>query len=458
MSIEQFKPFVERRRVRQPDPRWSVLWMTRMFEFWSLPPHATATITGDRLIGFLKAMRSRGVPTWQRHQTAVAASRYQQMLTNGDVDDEIREIIRLLAEKYESERKGHPEAAKNETHFPADEPESITRMRQTLRRRRYKFDTEKAYVGWVKRLLDSNRGRDVSAMGEIEVRRFLSDLVMNTEGGVSGNTLKQARSAFLFFFQETLGRELGVLEYGQATKPSKLPVVLTVSEIKSLRAQLTGTALLMVDLMYGAGLRHKECRRLRIKDVQIDEGTIVVRDGKGEKDRITVLPAHARERVIEQIECCRRGHLYDLEAGEGEVFLPDALARKYPNEARKFGWQWMFPSPRTRRDPRTGRHWRHHLSDDFLAKSFSRALAATGCVKNAVPHTLRHSFATHLMESGADIRTVQELMGHADVKTTMIYLHVMNRPGLSVVSPLDRMQAERVPAQADETAVAIRPK
>lgn len=458
MPIEPFKAFVERRRVRQPDPKWSVLWITRMFEFWSLTPDATATITGERLIGFLKAMRGRGVVTWQRHQAAVAAGRYQQMLTDGDIDRDIREIIRLLAERCESERKGNPTAAENETHYPDDEHESITQMRQTLRRRRYKFDTEKAYVGWVKRLLACNSGRDVAAMGETEVRRFLSDLVMTTDGGVSANTLKQARSAFLFFFQETLGRQLGILETGEATKPSKLPVVLTVGEVKSLRSQLTGTPLLMVDLMYGAGLRHKECRRLRIKDLQIDEGTIVVRDGKGEKDRITVLPAHTRQRVIEQIELCRRGHLHDLEAGEGEVFLPDALARKYPNESRKFGWQWLFPSPRTRRDPRSGRHWRHHLSDDFLAKAFARALAATGCVKNAVPHTLRHSFATHLMESGADIRTVQELMGHADVKTTMIYLHVMNRPGLSVISPLDRMQEENASFKVDEMDAAVRPK
>lgn len=458
MSIVSFKAFVERRRVLHPDPRWSVLWVARMFEFWSLSPEATAVITGEQLINFLKAMRDSGVQTWQRHQAAVAAGRYQQMVADGELDQEIREIIRVLAERSQWERKGDPAAAANENHYPADEHETITRMRQTLRRRRYKFDTEKAYVGWVKRLIDANRGSEVSAMGQIEVRRFLSELVMNTAGGVADSTLKQARSAFLFFFQETLGRELGILETGEATKPSKLPVVLTVSEVKSLREQLTGMPLLMFDLMYGAGLRHKECRRLRIKDLQIDEGTIVVRNGKGEKDRITVFPAQARQRVIEQIECCRRRHLRDLEAGEGEVFLPDALARKYPNESRKFGWQWLFPSPRTRQDPRSGRHWRHHVSDDYLAKSFSRALAATGCVKNAVPHTLRHSFATHLLESGSDIRTVQELMGHADVKTTMIYLHVMNRPGVSVISPLDRMQDEVSPSTDGEPVRSIHPR
>lgn len=173
--------------------------------------------------------------------------------------------------------------------------------------------------------------------------------------------------------------------------------------------------------------------------MQIDEGTILVRDGKGEKDRITVLPRHVRGEILEQIEACRRRHRRDLEMGEGEVFLPDALARKYPNEARKFGWQWLFASSRTRMDPRSGKYWRHHVSEDFLAKPFSKALAATGCAKNAVPHSLRHSFATHLLESGSDIRTVQELMGHADVSTTMTYLHVMNRPGIAVTSPLDRM-------------------
>ena len=169
---------------------------------------------------------------------------------------------------------------------------------------------------------------------------------------------------------------------------------------------------------------------------------ILVRDGKGEKDRVTVLPDRIRQDLVEQMEPCRKRHQRDLEMGNGEVFLPDALKQKYPNESKKFGWQWLFPSSRTRMNPRTGHIHRHHVSEDFFAKPFAKAMKESGIVKNAVPHTLRHSFATHLLEDGTDIRTVQELMGHSDVKTTMIYLHVMNKPGLAVNSPLDSLEEE----------------
>ena len=213
------------------------------------------------------------------------------------------------------------------------------------------------------------------------------------------------------FFKQVFQRELSFLEHGQATKPRKLPVVLNHQEILSIRRGLIGTPGLMFDVIYGSGLRHKECRRLRIKDVQIDDGTILVRNGKGKKDRITVLPTRLRTALIERIEWCRTQHRCELQLGYGEVFLPDALARKYPSQTHAFRWQWLFPASRHRMDPRTGKKWRHHVSERYFGKAFAKALENSGCTKNATPHTLRHSFATHLLESGSDIRTVQETVG-----------------------------------------------
>ena len=191
--------------------------------------------------------------------------------------------------------------------------------------------------------------------------------------------------------------------------------------------------------MYGSGLRHKECRRLRVKDVAFDQGHIVVRNGKGDQDRITVLPQCCVPELQRQIEAVRHLHQRDLRRGYGKVYLPHALARKYPNANREFGWQWVFPSPKFSKDPRSGQVWRHHISESVFANNFKRALMNAKIHKNAVPHSLRHSFATHLLEGGSDIRTVQELLGHKDVSTTMIYLHVMNRPGIAVTSPADSL-------------------
>ncbi len=439
MSLERFRTHLaQMSSVKYPDLEWSLRWMKRAFEFFRIPLDQDLKLDSQQLIRFLVAMKSNGVPTWQRHQAAVSVGRYQKML-DGAIESGVLEVIKKLADLAMSERNGDAEAAAREASYPNNELPIVTETRKTLRRRRYKYDTEKAYVGWIQRFLSHYPQREVASLGEPEIRRFLNELVMQPEGGVAASTLKQAKSALLFLFQQVLGRELAFLDHGEATKPAKLPVVLTPTEIASVRAHMNGLQRLMFDLMYGGGLRHKECRRLRIKDMQIDEGTILVRDGKGEKDRITVLPSYVRQTVIEQIEQCRRRHQHDLEMGSGQVFLPDALAKKYPNESKKFGWQWLFPSSRVRTDPRSAQVWRHHVSEDFLAKAFARALYRSGCVKNAVPHTLRHSFATHLLEAGADIRTVQELLGHTDVKTTMVYLHVMNRPGLAVVSPLDRL-------------------
>ena len=438
MSLARFESYARELRFQNPDPGWSIRWLKRLFEFHRVPVGGELAVNEQRLIEFLQHIKQNGAETWQRHQAAVVASRYQEMIS-GVTDPAIDQVVKTLLLRAKGERYGDAAAAKREQNFPENEPPLITELRKSLRLSRYKYDTEKAYVGWVKRLYLAYPDDDIATLPESLLREFLASLVTNPAGGVAESTLKQAKSAILFLYQKVLQRELGFLEHGAATKPKKLPVVLSVAEIQEIRRHMKGTSLLMFDLMYGAGLRSKECRRLRIKDIQLDEGTILVRNGKGEKDRITVLPSNVRERVIEQIEQCRQQHLLDLEAGEGEVFMPDALARKYPNESRKFGWQWLFPSPRLRIDPRSGRRWRHHVSEDYLGKRFADALQASGCVKNAVPHTLRHSFATHLLETGTDIRTVQELMGHADIKTTMIYLHVMNKPGLGVTSPFDRL-------------------
>jgi len=259
------------------------------------------------------------------------------------------------------------------------------------------------------------------------------------DGNVTAGTLKQAKCALLFLYQIVLGRELGFLDVGRASKSERLPVVLSRQEIAKLLPEFKGLRQLMFLVMYGAGLRHRECRRLRVKDVCFDEGHLVVRSGKGDQDRITVLPERCREALREQIENVRRLHERDLNDGFGAVYLPHALERKYPNENREFGWQWVFPSHQMAKDPRSGKIRRHHVSEDFFGGFFKRAADRVGIAKSAVPHSLRHSFATHLLEDGADIRTVQELLGHKDVRTTMIYLHVMNKPGLAVKSPVDAL-------------------
>lgn len=257
------------------------------------------------------------------------------------------------------------------------------------------------------------------------------------EGQVTAGTQDQAKCALLFLYQQVLSRELAFLDVTKASKSERLPVVLSREEIARVLPEFTGLGRLMFLIMYGAGLRHKECRRIRIKDVCFNEGHIIVRNGKGDKDRITVLPQCCRDELLEQVENVRRLHGRDNAEGHGRVWQPHALSRKYVNENREFGWQWLLPSARLSKDPRSGQMLRHHVGEDYFTDFFKRAVDRAGLKKNAVPHSPRHSFATHLLESGSYIRTVQDLLGHADVKTTMTYLHVMNKPGLAVKSPAD---------------------
>ncbi|MDN5924128.1 MAG: integron integrase [Xanthomonadales bacterium] len=298
--------------------------------------------------------------------------------------------------------------------------------------------SEEAYIGWICRFILANDKRHPRAMGALEVEAFLTDMVVR--GHVSASTQNQALSALLFLYKQVLGIELpwmGTIE--RSKKPRRLPVVLTRAEVQALLAQMRGVNWLMASLLYGSGLRLLECLRLRVKDVDFARREVMVRHGKGGKDRRTMLPSILVEPLTSQFAEARRIHGNDLDAGFGRTRLPDALARKYRSAAAEWAWQFVFPASRRGIDPFDGEVRRHHLHESVLQRAVKSARVRAQIAKPATCHTLRHSFATHLIESGSDIRTVQELLGHKDVSTTQIYVHVLNRGGLGVLSPLDRV-------------------
>ncbi|WP_424683160.1 integron integrase [Frateuria sp. YIM B11624] len=313
----------------------------------------------------------------------------------------------------------------------------LDQVRQRIRRLGLARRTEEAYVGWTRRFILANDKRHPTEMGAPEIERFLTSLAV--DGSVSASTQNQALSALLFLYKQVLGVELPWLDgIERAKKPQRLPVVLTRPEIAALLGELTGTPWLMASLLYGAGLRLMECVRLRVKDVDFGKGELIVRQGKGGKDRHTMLPGTLVAPLQAQMEEARRIHQRDLDAGFGRVWLPDALVRKYPRANAEWGWQYVFPASVRSCDPRDGEERRHHLDESRLQRAVKQARVRAGLAKPATCHTLRHSFATHLLEDGYDLRTIQELLGHADVSTTQIYTHVLNRGGRGVMSPLDR--------------------
>jgi integron integrase len=310
--------------------------------------------------------------------------------------------------------------------------------------RHYSPRTIEAYVRWIRRFILFYDKRHPDQMGEPEVAAFLSELASGRE--VSASTQNQALAALLFLYSDVLGRDLEELQgVVHAKRPSRLPVVLTREEVRGLLQRLTGVDWLIAALLYGSGLRLMECLRLRVKDVELVKRSLLVRGGKGEKDRITLLPASLVEPLTQQLARARMQHDRDLRQGAGFVELPYAIGLKYPNAAREWGWQWVFPASRVYCDPEAGELRRHHHHETVVQRAVRAAALAEQFVKPVTCHTLRHSFATHLLEAGYDIRTIQELLGHSDVRTTMIYTHVLNRSGFGVHSPLDTMTANRAP-------------
>ena len=317
------------------------------------------------------------------------------------------------------------------------EPRLLDQIRARCRLRHYSIRTERAYVSWARRFILANGRRHPRDMGVVEVEAFLSTLA--TRDDVAASTQNQALSALLCLYREVLGIELPWMEsVVRAKRPQKVPVVLSHDEVARLLAVLDGQPWLMAALLYGAGIRLMECVRLRVQDVDFGRREILVRNGKGGKDRRVPLPQRLHERLREQVDRVGLQHQADLLAGRGEVYLPHALSRKYPNAARELGWQYVFPSPRHSVDPRSGASRRHHLDEATLQRAVKAARVRAGIHKPATCHTLRHSFATHLLETGHDIRTVQELLGHKDVATTQLYTHVLGRGAGGVLSPLDR--------------------
>ncbi len=315
-------------------------------------------------------------------------------------------------------------------------PRLLDRVRRAIRTRHYSHRTERAYVGWIKRFIFFHGCRHPDEMGEEEVTQFLSNLA--TERKVSPSTQNQALSALLFLYQHVLGRELDWLDrIVRAKRSLRVPVVLSPEEVTAVLNHIHGTPWLMASLLYGAGLRVLECARLRVKDVDIGRKELVVRDGKGRKDRVTLIPMALVRPLAAHLRRVEVQHRRDLEQGSGYVELPYALRTKYPRAATQWGWQWVFPATRTYVHPETGNRQRHHLDETVLQRAVRQAVREAGIAKPATCHTLRHSFATHLLESGYDIRTIQVLLGHRDVSTTLIYTHVLNRGRLAVRSPLD---------------------
>lgn len=318
------------------------------------------------------------------------------------------------------------------------QPKLLDQVRYAIRTKHYSYRTEEAYVNWIIRFILYHNKRHPKEMGEKEINQFLTYLAV--EEKVSASTQNQALCAVVFLYKHVLNKKLG--DFGQlewSKKSRRIPVVFSRVEVKSIIKHIYGDKWIMANLLYGAGLRLSECLRLRVKDIDFVNNCIIVRDGKGEKDRVTVLPEIVKAPLKEHLLKREKLHQIDLKKGLGAVYLPYALARKYPNAEKELSWQYVFPASKYSVDPRSGIMRRHHVHEKSLQRAVKEAIRNAGIHKNGSCHTLRHSFATHLLESGCDIRTIQELLGHKSIKTTMVYTHVLNRTRYGIRSPADML-------------------
>jgi integron integrase len=443
VSLAKFEREILGDRVSKNDQVWFPKWLRRYAMCFPKGLINDLPVNRNAAVRFSKSLLKNGAPAWQRHQAVRALECYRDFVLKKSQPD-LADMVLFLAGLAKKERNiaidapPTPEELRQlQGNIDRGEPTFIQALRGEMRVLHYAYATEKAYVKWVKRFSGHVGSNEFDQFNEADIGDFLTRLAV--DGQVSHSTQNQAQSALLFFYECVLGVKLGFLNAVRARKTDSIAVWFSREEIQRLLPHFLGVERLMFLLIYGAGLRHKECRRLRIKDICFDERHIVVRDGKGGKDRLTFLPEQAIGELKRQIAIAKRMHELDVEQGFEQVFMPFALARKYPNACKDLAWKWVFPSRQRSRDKRSGTVWRHHIGEEQFSAAFKRALRLSGIPKNGVPHSLRHSFATHLVESGTDVQTVQKLMGHKDIQTTMGYVHVSQKLGVSVQSPADSL-------------------
>lgn len=442
---QHFLALIRGRGIKERSARWYVIRIEQFVRY--LSGKSLADCTADDLTQYLTELGSGGaLEDWQFRQTVDALQIMMTKVLNvpgaADFDwaywrasaQQLKPTHPTLAREIPPPDLT-PRPSRRSTTVTTGHRKLLAAVASEIRRRRYSYRTEQTYLQWIRRFIAFNGGRDPRTLGVANVRSFLEDLAVRSK--VASSTQNQALSALLFLYRHVLEQPLQLGEFKRAKRPHHLPVVLTRQEVFRLLSQLSGTHKLMASLLYGAGMRLMEVVRLRVKDIDFEYGQIVVRNAKGAKDRVVPLPRTIVEPLREHLVKVRNLFNEDRKRGLPGVYLPDALARKYPHAGNEWIWQYVFPSGKVSIDPRSGVIRRHHLHENGLQKAVKSAAMAAAIPKKVSCHALRHSFATHLLESGYDIRTVQELLGHADVSTTMIYTHVLNRGGLAVKSPLD---------------------
>lgn len=421
VTLPEFQKFlVEKKLVAPNKTSYFAYWVSRFFSYarrHDLPAHEYREAA---IAAFLEELRAdRRLQEWQPAQA--------------------EEALKLYFFHYLGKTDSGPGA------LPLNAAAALAEMSRLIRLKHYSYSTERSYLQWADRFLRyaaETDGKEAAEVTTEEVRNFLTHLALKKR--VSSSTQNQAFNALLFLFRQVLRKDVdGLAGTVRAKRGPKLPVVLTADEVKRLFAQLSGTSLLIAELLYGAGLRLMELARLRVQDIDFAMNTIFVRSGKGDKDRSTILPAAVAERLRNHLEKVKTIHAKDLAMGFGAVYLPDALDRKYPAAAKEWSWQYVFPAQNLSVDPRSGVVRRHHISDTAIQTAIKKAVGKAGIEKHATVHTLRHSFATHLLMKGVNIREVQDLLGHKNVETTMIYTHVLRDMSNAPRSPLDVLYAEK---------------